>query len=374
MKNKLIYIIKNETVLSVAIILAIISAFFVTPDIEYLRYIDFRTLSLLFCLMAVMAGFQKSGVFEVMAKKLLGRIRSIRGLSYILIMLCFFLSMLVTNDVALITFVPFTFVIFGMTDGAEKDGLIIRAVVMQTVAANLGSMLTPIGNPQNIYLHGLSGMGVLEFMRLLLPYTGVSFILLSVWTVFRCKATELNIVFDSTARVDDTKRVLIYFALFLLCLVTVGNMIDYRITLLIVAAAVAVADRHILARVDYTLLLTFIAFFVFIGNMGRIDMFSSYVSSVIKGQECITGVLSSQIISNVPAAILLSGFTDDIKPLIIGVDLGGLGTLIGSMASLISFKLVGHENKALRGRYLLYFTVVNVIFLIILLILYYILQ
>ncbi|MBQ3427886.1 MAG: citrate transporter [Clostridia bacterium] len=374
MKNRIKYIIKNETVLSVAIILAVVSSLFVLPDREYINYIDFRTLSLLFCLMAVMAGFQKSGFFDVAAKKILGRIRGIRGLSYILIMLCFFLSMLVTNDVALITFVPFTFTVFGMAEGEEKDGLIIRTVVMQTVAANLGSMLTPIGNPQNIYLHGLSGMSVAGFMLLMMPYTALSFMLLSLWTVLRCKSSELDVSLDTSARVKDKKRVAIYSTLFLLCLASVGKLIDYRITLLIIAAVIAVSDYRILAEVDYTLLLTFIAFFVFIGNMGRIDAFRTFVSGAVRGRECLTGVLSSQIISNVPAALLLSGFTKDIKPLIVGVDLGGLGTLIGSMASLISFKLVGHENKSLRGRYLSYFTFVNIIFLIFLLVMYYILQ
>ncbi|MBQ2669796.1 MAG: citrate transporter [Clostridia bacterium] len=372
MKNKRIYIIKNETVLSVAVMLAVISAFFVKPDMEYPGYIDFRTLSLLFCLMAVMAGLQKTGVFRMTAEKMLQRIHSVRGLSFILIMLCFFFSMLVTNDVALITFVPFTFVILDMTGGEAKDKLIIRTIVMQTVAANRGSMLTPIGNPQNLYLHGISGMGVGEFMMLMLPYTAASFLLLAVWTVLRNKKTEIKVSLESVTRITEKPRTAVYAALFLLCLATVGHIVDYRITLLIVIAVIAVTDYKIFARVDYTLLLTFIAFFVFIGNMGRVSVFSNYISSVIGGRECITGILSSQFISNVPAALLLSGFTDNLKPLIVGVNLGGLGTLIASMASLISFKFVGRENKALRGKYLLYFTAVNVVFLIILLALYYV--
>ena len=349
-----------------AVILAVISAFFVKPDIGYLDYIDFRTLSLLLCLMAVMAGFQKTGVFKMMAERLLERVHSLRGLSFILIMLCFFFSMLVTNDVALITFVPFTFVILDMTGGEDKDKLLIRTVVMQTVAANLGSMLTPIGNPQNLYLYGISGMGAGGFLQLMLPYTAVSFLLLTVWTIARNKKTEIQIKLEDVTHITEKRRVAVYAALFLLCLLTVGRVVDYRITLLIVLAVIAVTDRKILLRVDYTLLLTFVAFFVFIGNMGRIPAFGGYISSVIDGRECVTGILSSQLISNVPAALLLSGFTDNLKPLIIGVNLGGLGTLIASMASLISFKFVGRENKALRGKYLLYFTAVNIVFLIIL--------
>ena len=374
MVKSILNLIKNETVLCIAVVLAVISAFFVVPDGEYLSYIDFRTLALLFCLMAVMAGFQKTGIFRMMAERLLKRIRSLKGLSFILIMLCFFLSMLVTNDVALITFVPFTFVILDMTAYENKDKLLIGTVVMQTIAANLGSMLTPIGNPQNLYLHGLSGMGVGEFMLLMMPYTAASFLLLTLWVVLRNKKNDIHITLDYMTDITEKRKVAIYTLLFLLCLTTVGHIVDYRITLLVVIGVIAVVDYRLFAKIDYTLLLTFIAFFIFIGNMGRIDVFSNYINSVIDGRECITGIISSQFISNVPAALLLSGFTDNLKQLIICVNLGGLGTLIASMASLISFKFVARENKSLRGRYLLYFTAINVMFLIILFGLYYIIK
>ena len=374
MAKKILYVIKNETVLSIAVILAVISAFFIKPDMGYLGYIDFRTLSLLFCLMAIMAGFQKTGVFEVMARGMLRHIHSERGLSFVLVMLCFFFSMVVTNDVALITFVPFTMVILNMTDAAGKDRLLIKTVVLETVAANLGSMLTPVGNPQNLYLYGVSGMGLGEFMLLLLPYTAASFLLLCAWIAVSGKKTKTDIKLAPAGGITEKKSLIVYILLFLLCLAAIGRVIDYRIVLLVVTAVIAVTDRRIFLKVDYTLLLTFIAFFIFIGNIGRIEVFCSYIKSVIDGRECVTGVLSSQVISNVPAALLLSGFAKDIKALIIGVDLGGLGTLIGSMASLISFKLIGHENKALRGRYFLYFTVVNIVFLAVLLALYFIIK
>ncbi len=374
MANKILNIIKNETVLSIAAMLAVISAFFVKPDREYVNYIDLRTLSLLFCLMAVMAGFQKTGIFKMLAQRLLGSVHGLRGLTLVLIMLCFFFSMLVTNDVALITFVPFTFAVLDMTDGGEKDALLVRTVVMQTVAANLGSMLTPIGNPQNLYLHGISGMGVGEFMLLMLPYTGAAFLLLLLWTLFGNGTAKIQIGIENVTRIKGKAGVAVYTALFMLCIVTVAHIVDYRVTLIAVLAVIAVTDRKIFANVDYTLLLTFVAFFVFIGNVGRIPEFKNYLSRVIGNHECVTGILSSQVISNVPAALLLSGFTDKLKPLIIGVNLGGLGTLIASMASLISFKLVGRANKALRRKYLIYFTAVNVVFLLILFGLYLILR
>lgn len=369
--NRIWHFIKNETVLSVAVILAVISSFFITPDIEYLNYIDFRTLGLLFCLMTVMAGLQKTGVFGFMAENLLKRIHSTKSLIFILIMLCFFFSMLITNDVALITFVPFTLTVLDMLGGDVKDKTIIPVVAMQTVAANLGSMLTPIGNPQNLYLHGISGLGVGEFMLLMLPYTVISFALLSAWALLRKGKGDVKISFNEKTRIKKKGKVVIYSTLFCVCLITVAHALDYRVMLLVVIAMTAAADYRIFARVDYTLLLTFIAFFVFIGNMGRIPMFSNYINTIINGRECITGILSSQLISNVPAALLLSGFTDNIRPLIVGVNIGGLGTLIASMASLISFKYIGRENKSLRGRYLFYFTVVNVVFLAVLFAAYY---
>ncbi len=366
MREKITDFIKNETVLCIASALAIVSSFFVIPDMQYISYIDFRTLALLFCLMTVVTGLQKIGVFSLLAENLLKRIHSIKGLTLILVMLCFFFSMLITNDVALIAFVPFAFAVLDMLGSDIKRKNVIPIVAMQTVAANLGSMLTPIGNPQNLYLHGISGLGITEFMLLMLPYTVMSFLLLAAWALLRKGSRNINITFPNKRRICGKGKAAVYAAMFAVCLLTVARLLDYRIMLVIVIALTAVVDYRIFAKVDYNLLITFIAFFVFIGNMGRIPFLNNYIKTVIDGRECITGILSSQLISNVPAALLLSGFTNNLKPLIIGVNLGGLGTLIASMASLISFKFIGRENKSLRSRYLLYFTSVNIIFLIIL--------
>ena len=201
--HKISSFIKNETVLSIAAILAVISSFFVKPDINYQGYIDFRTLALLFCLMAVMAGLQKTGVFNMLAEKMLKRVRGIKSLTFILVMMCFFFSMFITNDVALITFVPFTFTVLNMLDKNVKSRLIIPVVAMQTIAANLGSMLTPIGNPQNLYLHGISGLGVGEFIALMLPYAVISFLLLTVWILIRRGKGEIKINFSEGVHIGD---------------------------------------------------------------------------------------------------------------------------------------------------------------------------
>lgn len=360
---------KKEAVLSIAMVLAVVSAFFVHPDKEYLGYIDFRTLALLFCLMAVMAGFQEIGLFGYVAQKLLKRVNHIRGLVFILVMLCFFSSMFITNDVALITFVPFTFIVLRMVLEEKAEKLVVPVVVMQTIAANLGSMLTPIGNPQNLYLYGKTSMNFLGFMLLMLPYTAIAFLLLTVWSfVFPYKGEKkVDFKLEEKNGISTYKKQLfVYGGLFILCLLTVAHVFPYEVTLLIVFVVVLLVDKNVLGKVDYVLLLTFVGFFVFIGNMGRVPAFNDVIQKIINGNEIITSVASSQFMSNVPAALLLSGFTDEYKLLIVGTNLGGLGTIIASMASLISFKYIGKEYKHLKKRYLLYFTIANLLFLLIL--------
>lgn len=361
---------KKEAVLSIAFLLAIVSAFIVHPDKEYIGYIDFRTLAILFCLMAVMAGLQKIGLFKYIAEKLLKKVKNIRGLIFILIMLCFFSSMLITNDVALITFVPFTFIVLKMILEEKAEKLIVPVVVMQTIAANLGSMLTPIGNPQNLYLYGKTSMNFGAFIKFMLPCTVIAFLLLTAWTFsFPYKGEKhINVQMQQKTSISACKRQLtIYGILFGICLLTVAHIIPYEITLLSVLAVVFFVDKKVFGNVDYALLLTFVGFFIFIGNMGRVPAFNTFIQKIIVGNEVMTSVVASQFMSNVPAALLLSGFTDQYELLIIGTNLGGLGTIIASMASLISFKYIGKEYKHLRGKYLIYFIVANVLFLAVLL-------
>ncbi len=366
MIKKWIAFAKKETVLCAALALALISSCLVLPDRKYLEYIDFRTLAILFGLMSVMGGLQKAGVFRYIAEGMLKKVGDVRQLVLILVFLCFFFSMAITNDVALITFVPFTFTVLKLLDQADR--LLIPVVVMQTIAANLGSMLTPIGNPQNLYLYGKAGMSVGEFLLLMFPFTAVSFLLLMAWCLCQGKKKgTLKVTFGETADLNGERgKIFVYMILFAVCLLTVAHILPYGVMLIIVAAAVAVMDRQVLARVDYSLLLTFVGFFIFIGNMGRIEAFRRFLEGIILGHEVATAVISSQVISNVPAALLLSGFSDNFRALIVGTNLGGLGTLIASMASLISFKFIAKENKSLRGRYLGYFAVVNIVFLAIL--------
>ena len=370
MKEKLIRFFKQETVLCVAFALAIASMFFVHPDKEYIDYVDFRTLAILFCLMSVMAGLQKSGVFQYVAQALLSRIHKAWQLMLVLVLLCFFSSMLVTNDVALITFVPFTLVVLNMIGPEIKSRLLIPIVVLQTVAANLGSMLTPIGNPQNLYLYGKAGLSMGAFVLLMLPYTAVALVVTVIWSLAQSRVCSetVQVSFDKKAKLAGNRvQLVIYGILLVFDLLTVARVIPYGVTLGVTLFALLVTDRSIFGCVDYSLLLTFVGFFLFIGNIGRFPAFSRMLQQVVSGHEILAGVAASQVISNVPAALLLSGFTENLSLLIIGVNLGGLGTLIASMASLISYKLIVKEENQVKGAYFWYFTAANACFLVILL-------
>lgn len=370
--NKLINFVKKETVLSAALFLALASMFFMPPDKEYMNYIDCRTLCILFSLMCVMEGLKSIGIFRLTAVGLLKKAGGVRSLTVILVSLCFFSSMLITNDVALITFVPFTVIIFKMLGDEAEKKLLIPVVVMQTIAANLGSMLTPLGNPQNLYLYGISGMSFGAFTVLLLPFALLSFIMLMIWIIV--KTARLN--FDSNMKLPEEAAPIkkgyfsLYTLLFAACLMTVAKVLDYGISAAAVFVLILIFDPNLLKKVDYSLLLTFAGFFVFIGNMSRIDCINSFLSRIIENNEFAVSVTASQVISNVPAALLLSGFTSDYEMLIIGTNIGGLGTLIASMASLISFKCIAKERPALKKRYFGVFTAANIIFLAAMILLY----
>ena len=366
MKFKEIFkFIKKEVVLVIAISLAIISAIIVPPSKKYMDYIDFRTLAILFCLMTVTAGLKRQEVFEKMGQFLLLKTRNLFQLILVLIMLCFFSGMIITNDVALITFVPFTFVVFNMLREEQRKKLILPVICIQTIAANMGSMLTPLGNPQNLYLYGKSGMSLGRFCLIMLPYTVVSLALIILWTAFISHKVDRKIEKDwiKIENVNgDKKRIVMHFLMFILCL-----LVDYKYIFVITLLANIIFDRKTLRNVDYSLLFTFIGFFIFVGNIRSITAFSNWINEIINGNEIMVAVLSSQIISNVPTALLLSGFTDKIRLLVIGTNIGGLGTLIASMASLISYRQIVRELPERKGEYFKLFTIANIVFLIIML-------
>lgn len=357
--NRIRNFIKKEAVLCIALGLAALSVFWQPVDRGYLEYIDWDTLMLLFCLMAAMAGFQRLGVFQRIGDVLLAAVKDTRSLLLILCFLPFFFSMLITNDVALIIFVPFGMIVLQM---CGKEKLVILLVVLQTIAANMGSSLTPIGNPQNLYLYGQSGAKVGDFLLWMLPYTLVTGICIGLAVLFQ-KKEKVDYRPEKGGAVCGKKRkfyFISYAVLFLFCLLSVAKVLSPMLLFFVTLAFLLAVDRRILWCIDYALLGTFIGFFIFIGNLGRIPAFRDFFVGILTGHETLAGVISSQVISNVPAALLLSGFTDKWESLVVGTNLGGLGTLIASMASLISYKQMVRQYPGLKGKYFLYFTLGNV--------------
>ena len=355
--------LKDEAVLCIAALCAVVTMFLVPPDAAYLHYIDFRVLCLLLCLMAVVAGFRSAGAFGWLTYQLLRRVQSGRILGVTLVLLPFFCSMLVTNDVALLVFVPFTLALLGQL-GFSKA--LVPVIVLQTVAANLGSMATPVGNPQNLYLYAAYNLNGGEFFSVTLPLTAVSLVCLTVaaWFVLPKSLPQQEL---EQAEISGGGKLALYGAMFLLCLLTVFRVVDYRITTAVIVILLAIVERKLLKEIDFMLLLTFVCFFVVSENLGRVDAVRHFLQSLLNRNALLTAVGASQIISNVPAAVLLSAFTDGWQDLLAGVNIGGLGTPIASLASLITLKLYLRHPGAKIGSFMGVFTLANVVGLVILL-------
>ena len=354
--------LKREKVLTLSLILAALSALVVHPDRGYLEYIDVRVLSLLFCLMLVVKGFQRAGLFDVLIQRAFGGVRRSRRLCQLLVLLCFFLSMLITNDVALITLVPFTLLL--MAGGRERD--VILTVVLETLAANLGSMVTPIGNPQNLYLYSSGLLTLADFPRLTWPYALLSLILLMA-------AARLVSVDPLTAASGKDVSIRgpwgLYAVLGAAALLAVAKVLPAWAAAAIVLAGTLLLDRGVLRQVDYALLGTFVCFFVFVSSVKACAPLRSWLEGLMAASPLLVPLLASQVISNVPACLLLSPFTENTGALMLGVNLGGLGTLVASLASLISFKLYGASETARKRRYFAVFTLGNLTGLAVLLVL-----
>ena len=364
--------IKKEPVFCAACLLMLASAFFVVPNKEYFGYIDYKVLALLFCLMAVVAGLKEMGLFDRIASALSRKVSTVRSLTLLLSLVCFFVAMIITNDVALITFVPLTVL---MLKG-QKEEDVIRAVVIETIAANLGSCLTPIGNPQNLFLYGFGGYEVGQFLLDMLPVVAVSLVAVVLLALFT-QRKPLQVGGQSAEEIDAAQgeligpeevnvkpeipvgKLVMYLVLFVVCLLEVFHVLHYLIVLTVVVIALVIFDRKILLKVDYMLLATFIAFFIFIGNLGQIERVRGLLEELLAGREILVGIGASQVFSNVPAAMLLAEFSTDIKGLLWGVNIGGLGTLIASMASLISYKIYANRKEAECGKYMGWFSLYN---------------
>ncbi|MCF0146769.1 MAG: anion permease [Clostridium sp.] len=361
---KLIDFIKKEIVLIISIALAIFSCIFSTPR---LSYIDFKVLILLFNLMIVVSAFNELKVLDSIASKILKKCTSYISVSFALVFITYAASMVVTNDVALITFVPLTIII-----GKKANFNPLKIIIFQTIAANLGSSFTPMGNPQNLFIYSFYKLGIIDFLKITFPLLLISTILLALF-ISKEKNATLNINLKNI-NIKDRKQVIIFSTLFFIILLSVLHLIDYKIVFIITLITVSLFNKSLFSKVDYSLLLTFIGFFIFIGNISTLDTVKNFMEYILNsGKATFTySILISQVISNVPATMLLSGFTTSIRELLIGVNIGGLGTLISSLASVISFKIYTNEFPEESSNYFKSFTLYNILGLVIIIPLVYI--
>ena len=352
---------KKNAVMFIAFLAALITSFFVPPDAEYLGYFDFRTLTCLFCVLAVVCALKNINFFYMLARRIIRLFKNTRMSILALVYITFLGSMLIANDMALLTFLPLGYYVLASTN---KKKYMAFTFIIQNIAANLGGMLTPFGNPQNLYLYSKYEIDNFEFIGIMAPAFTLSVVLITLCCFIFVRKEPL-LISDEKLRLEP-KRTLLYLALFALSIVIVFRGIPYWMGLIVVPAVLIFADRKALKAVDYGLLFTFVFFFVFAGNMARIGAVRDLFGFLLEKSTLIFSILSCQVISNVPSAILLSQFTGNYQELLVGVNIGGVGTLISSLASLITFREYVKHNPGKTGYYIAMFSAFNFGFLIIL--------
>jgi len=351
---------QKNAVMTVAFFAAVLTCFFVPPDAEYLGYFDVKTLTCLFCVLAVVCALKNISFFYILACKIVRLFKNLRLCVLALVYITFIGSMLIANDMALLTFLPLGYFVLS---GCGKEKYMAFTFIMQNIAANLGGMLTPFGNPQNLYLYSKFNIPTGEFVAIMLVPFILAVVLITICCLF-LKADPLEISDDR--RILPKKKTAVYLALFALSIAIVFRGIPYWTGLIIIPAVLLFMDKDALKRVDYPLLLTFVFFFIFAGNMARIDGISNFFSMLLEKNTLIVSSISCQFISNVPSAILLSQFTENYADLLVGVNIGGVGTLIASLASLITFREYTSHNPGKAVSYIAKFSAFNFGFLIIL--------
>ncbi len=352
---------KKNVVMLIALFAAVITSIIVPPDRQYLEYFDFRTLTCLFCVLAVVCALKNIRFFYMLARKIVQVFKTARMAVLGLVYITFIGSMLIANDMALLTFLPLGYMVLTSTD---KKKYMAVTFILQNIAANLGGMLTPFGNPQNLYLYSKFGIPTGEFMGIMAAPFLLSIALITACCFLFIKAEPLSLEDEKITL--EPKRTAVYLALFALSIVIVFRGVPYYVGLLVIPVALLFLDRKALRQVDYPLLLTFVFFFIFSGNMARIEGVRNLFSSLLEKNTLLVSVLSCQVISNVPSAILLSQFTGNYRELLLGVNIGGVGTLISSLASLITFKEYVKHNPGKAGKYIVLFSAFNFSFLLIL--------
>ncbi|MBQ8372508.1 MAG: citrate transporter [Clostridia bacterium] len=355
--QKVLKLAKANVVTIIAAMCALITCFIVPPDRQYLEYFDLKTLSCLFCVLAVVCALRNIRFFYTIAKAIVRKFKNAKIAVLVLVYITFIGSMLIANDMALLTFLPLGYYILHTT-GKEK--YMAFTFIMQNIAANLGGMLTPFGNPQNLYLYSRFNIPDGEFMLIMLPPFILSVVLITVLCLIFVRSESL--VIHERAASLPIPRVVIYLCLFALSVLMVFRFLPFWIGLIVIPAVLLVMDRQALFAVDYGLLLTFVFFFIFAGNMARIEVVRGFFSYLLDINTLLFSALCCQVISNVPSAILLSQFTTNYRELLLGVNIGGVGTLISSLASLITFREYAKQDPGHIMKYIVKFTLFNLLF------------
>lgn len=352
--HNLFQALKSHIVLVIAVIAAAVTCFFVPPDAAYAEYFDLDTLSCLFCTLAVVSALKERHFFEWLAGKIVTAFGNMRRVTFALVFVTYFGSMVMANDMALVTFLPLGWFVLSSCGKSKYTAFVF---IMQNVAANLGGMLTPFGNPQNLYLYSYYSIGAGEFFTIMALPFAVAFVLIAV-TCFFVKPEPVELETPPVAA-PSVWRTLIYFVLFALSVLIVFRVFPFYVGLIVVTLVLLVLEPKSFLKVDYALLLTFCAFFVFSGNLSRIPAVESALGSLVALSPLLVGTASCQVISNVPSAVLLSRFTTDYRHLLVAVNIGGLGTPISSLASLITLGEFRRRQPGRTARYLGLFSLIN---------------
>lgn len=356
------HILRGNVVLIVALIAAAITCFFVPFDREYLGYFDLRTLSCLFCTLAVVAALRNIRFFVWLADVIVRRFKTMRNIVLALVFVTYFGSMIMANDMALVTFLPLGWFVL---ESCGNKKLAAFTFIMQNIAANLGGMLTPFGNPQNLYLFSYYEIPTAEFFAIMaLPFAVAFLMILGVCFTVKNEPAQ---VLSKPKQAPSAWRAAVYAVLFAISVMIVFRVFPYYWGLLAVFVALLLLDYRSILHVDYGLLLTFCAFFVFSGNLARIPAVENFLGNLVALDPLAFGTLSCQIISNVPSSVLLSRFTQDYVRLLIAVNIGGLGTPIASLASLITLNTFRRVNPGQTKSYIAKFLALNFSFLAVLL-------
>ena len=358
--KRILNFFKKNVEMSIALLAAVITCFFVPPDKQYINYFDFKTLTCLFCVLAVVCAFKNIKFFYIIAARIVRLFKNARLTVIALVYITFIGSMLIANDMALLTFLPLGFFVLTQTD---KQKYMAFTFVMQNIAANLGGMLTPFGNPQNLYIYTKYQIPNIEFMGIMLPHFALAICLITLCCIIFVKPEPL--VASEDKNTLPPLKTVIYCILFVFAIAIVFRGIPYYFGLVVIPAFLLVMDRKALKMVDYPLLMTFVFFFVFSGNMSRIEAVRDFFSFLLEKSTLLVSIFCCQFISNVPSSILLSQFTQNYKELLVGVNIGGTGTVIASLASLITLREYAVHYPEKLGKYFKLFTLMNVVFLVI---------